>query len=532
MFFIYVFVSVSVGPLKIILAAGILLLSAGYTTQLPCVFLPNLVTCQLDQSSSIDTNFTNSLLKVRPTIKFLELHFYDGQTMLNDDNFAVLSGLVSLNIFWDRRLKVTQKAFAGLGNLTFLRITPRSNLLASPLFQSHWLKPLIYLKSLNVSRNGINSFEKGQFCILKYLKLLDLSYNHLKTYEDLGISCSSGHLKFNNSEPCLPSLTVLDISHNQILVLNEYFGRDLPRLHDLKADNSQLSSFTLESKVFIGLEMFDISYNKLRSFEVNNITTCNGSRLMLFKLKFNQLKHITPYFFDCTKLLWYLELSYNNLTVESLLQAGLSNLSNLLYLDLSGNNIQILQSLLFSKMYKLQRFHCEHCSIFTIESNTFSHVNVLEEVSLIGNPLQYFNISSRSFKNLQLSEIQLQVIPQLYNSTFLLTLNLSRNNITELGKRVLPTWKSLDTFILAFNNIRYIPVQVFKFLVSLTMLDLRNNNIHVINSHSFTALDGLRILMLDNNQIISINIDVQQFRNLQQLSISNNYIASFNKNTF
>lgn len=199
--------------------------------------------------------------------------------------------------------------------------------------------------------------------------------------------------------------------------------------------------------------------------------------------------------------------------LEILYQSDFEYMKHLLYLDLSHNNITVLEPV-------------------------FDHVNKLDVLNLRGNKIKH--LSRRIFADIQelsvldLSENQIE---DLRNATFVLpglsTLILSDNLITDIDDNSFLGLKLLTDLHLARNKIFDLSPDCFRHTNHLLFLDLSNNKLDEIQLKTFSNLNKLQFLYLNGNSIRSLPKRLfYQLYELLYLDISGNNLSRLSDNLF
>jgi Leucine-rich repeat (LRR) protein len=157
-----------------------------------------------------------------------------------------------------------------------------------------------------------------------------------------------------------------------------------------------------------------------------------------------------------------LNLSYNY--IEKL-NGALAGLTNLQYLDLAGNQINMLYN------------------------NDLTGLTSLQKLNLSHNYIKKLNGALAGLTNLQYLDLTGNKINSLYN-----------NDLTGLT--------NLQTLDLSYNRINRLYNNDFTGLTSLQKLNLKDNKIAQLNNEDFSELTSLQTLNLYNNPIIIIEPNV------------------------
>jgi Leucine-rich repeat (LRR) protein len=204
-----------------------------------------------------------------------------------------------------------------LTRLTFLDIS--SNNLGS--VQSLNLNNFTKLVQLNLRSNNLDSIEAIDFLKINKLKDLSLSWNNLRNVDNLNVS--------------LISLNFLDLSHNQIISVENLDFKQFPSLNSLYLSHNLIYSVInmkfAENSILINL---DLSHNKIGF--ISNETFVNLKLLDFLNLEHNLLKTIGNHLIWNLKRFEKLYISQNlidNFDATSFI--GLTKLKNI-YLSIKN----------------------------------------------------------------------------------------------------------------------------------------------------------------------------------------------------
>ena len=179
-----------------------------------------------------------------------------------------------------------------------------------------------------------------------------------------GRGCISIHI---NALYDLPDLEILDLSNNQISILEPSLFRNLPRLKRLILSNNQIS--VLPPGIF------------------------NNLNLEILFLDHNQISVLPPNIFN--NLEYSLKTLFLNHNLITVLQPNIfNNLLRLKEIYLHNNQISVLQPRIFNKEPDMfgDVLHLEHLDlsnnqISVIQPNTFKYLRNLEKLFLTNNPI-------------------------------------------------------------------------------------------------------------------------------------------------
>lgn len=380
------------------------------------------------------------------------------------------------------------------------------------------------LVQLNLNVNNMETVPGGTFCGLTNLTQADLSRNSLRDITDAGFGRTG-------CEKHLPEMSLrdLNIAHNSIRVLqNGTFDR-LSHLWNLNASNNGLKE--IEGGAFEGLvalRVLDLSGNELVTIPQDvfeNLPTLHNLNLANNKLVFSSLSAARY-----PASLQIVSLGNNDLSGVLRFQ----NLNHFSELDLSNNHFEVLQSG-FGPLESLTTLLISNAGIRQIEPAAFQGLSMLKYLKLNGNRLS--GIEPGTFdpcpylRFLDFGDNALHVLPDTSRLTNLITLNLSRNNISKIDDMANWTLNKLQNLDLSENVIESIERRTFQNLRSLVQLNLTQNAITRIEPGTFDSMapqpsTSSVYLYLDYNRLTTID-GAFSSTNVTFLSVSHNELQNF-----
>ncbi|KAM9860099.1 amphoterin-induced protein 3 [Aulostomus maculatus] len=136
--------------------------------------------------------------------------------------------------------------------------------------------------TLDLSHNQIVQLKGTSFCGLSRLEVLRLAHNQLKTIHLGAFQNISGHL-----------LRHLDLSSNQLRVLEQHYFQDVPGLEELLLFNNRIVQ--VESQALVGLGSLRkayLSHNRLTDFPFFSIQAHSHPHLSMLDLSSNCLPRL------------------------------------------------------------------------------------------------------------------------------------------------------------------------------------------------------------------------------------------------
>ncbi|XP_055540031.1 uncharacterized protein LOC129726874 isoform X2 [Wyeomyia smithii] len=189
--------------------------------------------------------------------------------------------------------------------------------------------------------------------------------------------------------------------------------------------------------------------------------------------------------------------------------------TNLIILDVSGNQLKSLRRNYFSKLERLKLLKLSENQLFNLPNDIFYDLIHLEELQLQNN---------------QLNEIVMGLLRPLNR---LRLLNLSNNTIHDLPRNIFNGLNNLTELYLSSNRLYVVPFQIFKELRALEVLDVSNNMLVSFLDNFFLTNKQLRVLRLKNNIIEKISKNaLYGLKKLQVLDLSSNKLVFIDRNAF
>lgn len=201
---------------------------------------------------------------------------------------------------------------------------------------------------LNLQDNLIQVIKVDSFKHLRHLEILQLSKNHIRTIE---IGAFNG----------LTSLNTLELFDNRLTTIPNGAFEYLSKLKELWLRNNPIESIP------------SYAFNRLPSLR----------RLDLGELK--RLSYISDGAFEGLSNLRYLNMGMCNLKEVP----NIRPLVRLDELEMSGNQLTVIQPGSFKGLIHLQKLWMMHSQIQTIERNSFDDLQSLSELNLAHNNLTF-----------------------------------------------------------------------------------------------------------------------------------------------
>lgn len=299
------------------------------------------------------------------------------------------------------------------------------------------------------------------------------------------------------------------------------------QLHDID-DKILLTNNTCTSSHLYGLILTNDHIQNLNENVFGVSSTWNIYEIRELKLDQNKLTYVEAFTFMYLRKLKILDLSYNQLVsignasynfpwLEQLflnhnniseLNDVFEKLTNLQILDISFNQITVIEGNIFRNTKKLEKLSMKHNRIRQLEEGVFHELSSLKEIDLAENYLQSF--LPNTFEDLQ----------------SLLKLDLTKNEITVIGQNTFFGLTKLQNLFLAENQIQKITLGAFQYSSSLQDLRLDENFISELEIGLFSNLGELNYLNLSNNRLKELDDGVLfPLHHLTVLDLDNNDLS-------
>lgn len=274
-----------------------------------------------------------------------------------------------------------------------------------------------------------------------------------------------------------------------------------PEIKHLKLNNNKIDTIHLTFIFYTKLNELDLSFNKIKNLGSKNFEF--QINLINLNISHNAVKQLHKDSFKGLKNLIFLDLS-DNLIEEINDRTSFKDLTNLEELNLSKNNIYMIETGVFDYLINLRRLILNENQLLKIPENAINTLNNLIEIDLNLNLIEELSFPS-NLKNLEVLKLRSNLITSLSNDTF--------NNLNRLRR--------LD---LSDNNFTYVPTFQFSKLSQLEHLNLSSNLFKYLGPNSFRNLYKLTEVYIDDVASLK-KIDSKLFLenvNLNYISLSNN----------
>jgi Leucine-rich repeat (LRR) protein len=226
------------------------------------------------------------------------------------------------------------------------------------------------------------------------------------------------------------------------------------------------------------------------------------------------------YYFDVineqqTEYLSLTDSSVNDKQLKALFLK--KDFTRLKHLNLSGNQIETIDSDLFNKSVRIKELIIARNEIRHLSGDVFRALENLKKLDLSGNKIADLSRSYEIFSNLR----------------DLTELDLSNNNINDIPRHLFYGLGNLVYLNMANNNFYVLPYQPFESMRSVEVIDLSHNSLNSFLPNFFVHNTKLKILDLQYNLLLRIDKNsLYGLRELHTLDLSHNRMKSIDRNAF
>ncbi|XP_005107956.1 toll-like receptor Tollo [Aplysia californica] len=424
----------------------------------------------------------------------LDCNVLDKESSLTSGFFERFSSLQYLTISGCKIASLDRRSFSGLQKLSSLVISK----CILPEVDTTILHELQALEQLSIVSSGLRVFPNISH--LTNLQYVNVSHNDLEWME-LVSEGETVDLKAHEygSYPMFTNMTLLDISYNKIKTFPVDLISSTPNLEKFLLKNNCIQNISFPGYVKLSsLKVLDARENNLEIVQFESISS--ACHLHQLRLEGNGV----PLNYEGISSLGDLEeLRLRNFAVNDTIWDSL-NATTLYKLDLVGNSLETVN---VSRMPSL--------AILLIGNNLVSY---LDQSTF----MQQSNLIALNASHNDISYLPNGVFSQTLN---LLAVDLSHNKLTDLGPDSLEGLQHLVHIDLSHNAIQRLPYSVFRDLRSLQGLKIEGNQLKFLPS--FSNLGSLLTLNVSENQLIVLRFsDLRGLSSLQWLHANDNNITS------
>lgn len=416
--------------------------------------------------------------------------------------FYELENLQQLRLSHNHLRIIPALAFSNLRSLRYLDLSHNRIIKVLPSSFSH----LPALDILHLEHNNMHEIDRDAFRFVNNVQTLRLSNNAFRQFncEQLGSITHVTNLDLEKNQineidiPCIATnIKRLNLASNSLEKISRRLFQDAVQLVEL--DVSQNGIIEVDKDAFTecrALAHINLAQNYVRNLWKGTFVYQN--QLNVVDLSDNDILFLHHGIFGKNTLLM-LKVAGNKLTrvpVEALSTTGAS----LTHLDLSRNQIKIVESGQLSDFKNLSFLSFAQNKVDAVEEAAFEHLTSLKTLDLSHNPVTSwsptaFRDLSHSMSVINIADTGLFSIPKLTHRSLHL-MNISHNKIYEITEKDVLALTKLVSLDVSYNNIKGIDAGVFQKLVNLKSLNISANPItHIYDEHveHFYQLETLHI---------------------------------------
>ncbi|KAK2504497.1 hypothetical protein MC885_011996 [Smutsia gigantea] len=435
--------------------------------------------------------------------------------------FQALPHLERLNLARNRLAVGSMLSTSGLGPLPHVMSLDLSgNSLYSGLVE-RLLGEAPALRALSLAENSLTRLTRHTFWGTPVLERLDLHSNVLMDIED-------------GAFETLPHLAHLNLSRNSLTCISDFSLQQL-RVLDLSCNSIEAFQTAPSPRAEYQLAWLDLRENKLLRFpdlaSLPRLTYLNVSnnliRLPVGPPQGSEGIHAPSEGWSALPLS---DPSWNT---------GTHSLSQLLNLDLSHNEIELVPEDFFEPLVSLRFLNLSRNCLRAIEVRRMSSLPCLMFLDVSHNALETLELGTRtlgSLRTLLLQDNALQDLPPytFANLASLQRLNLQGNRVSPCGGPGEPGpsgcvafsgLSSLHILNLVDNEMEVLPAGAFLH-TPLTELDLSANPGLDVATGALAGLEAsLEVLALQGNGLAVLQVDLPCFSCLKRLNLAENRLS-------
>jgi Leucine-rich repeat (LRR) protein len=407
---------------------------------------------------------------------------------LDSETFYGLVSLKNIGLAGNKLQYLNPDTFAGLPNLRGLYLSNNIGLqipTGRNFIKSHSLKHLI-MSGCNVSSVSVETF-----AYVSALKVLDLSYNYLRSL-DINIlevlpELSELNLEGNKISEIIPGtfekisrLECLHLDYNKIGHIGSDTFRGLVNLRNISLEGTKLQYLHPDAFVELPyLQRLILSKNSDLQIPTDH-HFINSRSLKHLDISGCNVSSISVQSFAKASTLESIDLRYNCLRI---LDIGiLKVLPELFAINMKWNEISEIIPDASEKVISLKYLFLDYNKIERLESDTFRGLFNLNYIGLMANNLKYLHPDAffglPNLEGLLLSSNSGLKIPtdrHFINSHSLKRLVISGCNINSVSNETFANVSALEVLDLSETNLRRVDINILKALPQLSALYLYGN---------------------------------------------------------
>lgn len=318
----------------------------------------------------------------------------------------------------------------------------------------------------------------------------------------------------------ITDLQVIDIGPQFPIVLGvEFFKKiGLANVTSIKIANSSIEY--ISPSAFYGLnELYSVNLTNIGIDLIHPDTFMNNTKLKILTLSGNNLNVMqslsSPYTDYMLKSPSIEELDISYCNMQEFLPTAFSQMKNIIYINLAGNKLVTLPLGLFDKADTIEELDLSNNRITSLPKDIFTKtpLGILH--------LKYNEISS----NIEFITKDIQ------------KLDLSYNKIKDVDSKMFKGMENLGSLVLKGNQIRKIHPAAFISLKGLLQIDLSFNDLDQLNSMTFHNNADLETIRINNNMRLK-TLPAEGFESMSksfkifQFDASNCDLANLTENVF
>ncbi|OQV14291.1 putative Chaoptin [Hypsibius exemplaris] len=392
--------------------------------------------------------------------------------------------LVTLDLSWNPITTLEEKALDGLKNITFIDLSHCS----LTTIKSMGIGDLQGLNTLLLNDNELSRIDADGLGFLPSIQSLDLSRNRITSLRDLQIAKMIGVMS-------------LDLSHNHIQSARSVDMPKLSMLMDLDLSFNGLRDLSPGCfKDFLSLRSLKLHDNALKFVDAGTFGTMNG--LLELDMSNNNITNFQRFALRGLRAIRVIKLDNNFITEFFQITTTLGSAS------LRNNSIREIKRSSFPRANALSIMDLSFNNISVIEPESFKFLYILQTLNLRGNHLTAIPkaelVNRVTLQNLDLGQNDISTVDyDSFTGLRLRNLSLDRNRITSFNETALKSLAELLELRMGGNLLRQLDPSMFKGMSSLNMLDMTGNLYGEISSDAFGELYSVRRISLSRNRLQS-----------------------------
>ncbi|XP_069600459.1 toll-like receptor 3 isoform X1 [Ranitomeya imitator] len=374
----------------------------------------------------------------------------------------------------------------------------------------------------------------------------------------------------NKMEQAYLSSTICALCTMYIVFMVPVMSENHCKVTTEEADCSHLELYTIPSDLPLTIKILDLSHNRLKSLPAANLSRYDQLQhldvgyntlhilesalcqqlplLKILNLQHNEFTKISEKVFTyCTGLA---ELRLNSNGIKDILGNPFENLQNLRILDVSHNKMTSTTLGNNGQLPKLFELLFSHNMIKELKNEDFKFLgnNSVQKLDLSSNPVkeihldcfqQLTNLHTLTMANMSLSFKLIEDLCSQLAGTQIKVLNLPNSQFTRIHNTTFKGLNSTNLISLDIskNSLSQIDNDSFIYLRSLEMLNLEENQISHLSSRAFNGLSNLTYLNLKKFFSSSKDARIDDFSfqwlpNLKYLNMEQNKKMYFSEHAF